>query len=480
MAPRRAQRGAVSGFRKTKIVATIGPASESPEQLGELIEAGVEIARVNFSHGDRAEKQRQIENVRRVAAEAGRPVAVLQDLQGPKVRIGEIRDGAATLVEGETLRIQAEPREGTATALSTSYPRLAAAVSVGDPIFLDDGLIELRVRSIAGGVIEAEIERGGVLTPHKGLNVPGAHIDLPALTPKDEADLRFGLSHGVDMVALSFVGGPEDAEAARAIMRAAGSSPLLIAKIEKRQGFERLDAILRVFDGVLVGRGDLGVDLTPEKVPLAQKRIIARANAHGKPVITATQMLESMTHSRSPTRAEASDVANAVLDGTDAVMLSGETAIGAHPAEAVRAMDRIVREAESAPIAIAPDRVGASSATLAVCAAAVKLASEVGASALAALTRSGRTAQTLSSLRPPMPILALLSRDERLARRLSLWGGLFPIVVEGYPAREDAAQRIGAELTTRGILPRGSLVVIVGAALGGPAGRTNFIRLLRL
>ena len=465
-------------FRKTKIVATLGPASEGAAALRELIEAGVEIARVNFSHGDEAEKRRQFESLRAVAAANGRTLAILQDLQGPKIRVGWVRDGSMELVEGERLSIYADGREGRAGEIATSFSGLADAVAPGDPIFLDDGLLELAVRSVSAGVVEAEIVRGGILTSHKGMNLPGTRLNTPALTPKDEADLHFGLANGVDLVALSFVRQPEDAAPARRIMRQVGASPLLIAKIEKREALERLDDILRAFDGVMVGRGDLGVELGPEKVPLAQKRIIARANALGKPVITATQMLESMTQSRSPTRAEASDVANAVLDGTDAVMLSGETAIGAHPAEAVRAMDRILREAESVPCATSA--FSSQSATLAVCAAAVKLASDVGAAALAALTRSGHTAQTLSCLRPPMPILALISKDEHLARRLSLWKGLFPLVVDTYPARDDAAQRIGDELRLRNVLPRGSQVVILGAAPGGPAGRTNFIRLLRL
>jgi pyruvate kinase len=339
--------------------------------------------------------------------------------------------------------------------------------------------MELEVLSTRGSTVEARVIEGGVLHSRKGVNLPGVNLKTPALTEIDEAHLRIGLEAGVDFVALSFVRRPQDAESARRVMRQVGRSVPLIAKIEKREAVARIDAILRAFDGVMVARGDLGVEMAPERVPTIQKQIIDRANAVSKPVITATQMLESMTHSPRPTRAEASDVANAVTDGSDAVMLSGETAIGEYPLEAVRMMDRIAREAEQR---IAPrlhlDGLRRST-PLAFCTAAVHLAEEIGAAGLAALTRSGHTAQTLSSLRPSMPILALCE-DDASARRLCLWHGVVPLVMGSAPALEEAWQTMRREVSATGLVPAGSRIVLLGAAPGSRRGRTDFIRLVTL
>ena len=466
-------------MRRTKIVATVGPATADRQVLRRLVDAGADVLRINFSHGELAMHGDEIALARLVAEEAGRVVAILQDLQGPKIRIGTLAAPTVELVEGRRFRLTSQQITGNANTAAVTYPRLAKDVTPGDSILLDDGALELRVESIAGDDVECVVVRGGTLRPHKGVNLPGVKLRAPALTEKDRQDLSFGLAQGVDMVALSFVRRPKDADVARRIMRQSGRKVPLLAKIERPEALEHLDGILRAFDGVMVARGDLGVELSPEKVPAAQKEIIARANLLGKPVITATQMLESMTRSPRPTRAEASDVANAVLDGTDAVMLSGETAIGEYPVQTVQAMDRIVREAET--IVVAPHQPiieGRATQAHAVCHAAATLAREVGAGAIAAFTRSGRTAQILSKLRPAVPIIALCERPAT-ASQLALWRGVMPLVVE--PARgDDIAENIARELRAQGVMREGGSVVVVGAAPGGPAGRTNFIRLLHL
>ncbi|MDZ4277787.1 MAG: pyruvate kinase, partial [Dehalococcoidia bacterium] len=416
-------------MRRTKIVATLGPATDDEGVLRRLIEAGTDVVRVNFSHGERDAHAKRITSVRRLAEQMGRVVAVMQDLQGPKLRVGALRGGAVELREGARVVITTEQVRGTSRRISTSYRDLPRNVRRGDAVLLDDGLLELRVEGASGNEVECTVVRGGSLRERKGINLPGVQISSPALTAKDDDDLRFGLAQGVDMVALSFVRRPEDAKPARRIMAEAGVNVPLLAKIEKPEALKHLDRILRAFDGVMVARGDLGVELSAEQVPAAQKRIIARANALGKPVITATQMLDSMTHSRTPTRAEASDVANAVLDGSDAVMLSGETAIGEFPVDAVRMMDRIVREAERLPGPPPQIEGRVRSRAHAVCYAAVALAEEVGADALAALTRSGRTARILSKLRPGIPIFSLCER-EAVARQLARWRGVAPVMVD--------------------------------------------------
>ncbi|MCH7579029.1 MAG: pyruvate kinase [Chloroflexi bacterium] len=465
-------------MRRTKIVATVGPATADRRVLRQLVDAGVNVLRINFSHGELATHGDEIALARLVAEESGRVVAVLQDLQGPKIRIGTLAKPAVELREGRRIRLTNQTISGTANAVTVSYSRLAKDVTPGDSILLDDGALELRVEAIAGDDVECVVVRGGTLRPRKGVNLPGVAVRAPALTEKDRTDLRFGLAQGVDMVALSFVRHPKDADAARRVMSQSGRNVPLLAKIERPEALDHLDGILRAFDGVMVARGDLGVELSPEKVPTAQKEIIARANRLGKPVITATQMLESMTHSPQPTRAEASDVANAVLDGTDAVMLSGETAVGEFPVQTVQAMDRIVREAETIAVADQPIVEGRTTQSHAVCHAAATLAREVGAGAIAAFTRSGRTAQILSKLRPAIPIIALCERPAT-ANQLALWRGIMPLVVKSARG-DDLVESVARELRAQGVMQEGGIVVVVGAAPGGPAGRTNFIRLLHL
>ena len=466
----------MSAGRKTKIVATVGPATQDDAALRGLIHAGVDVLRLNFSHGTREEKAAQIERIRRAASEAGRHVGILQDLQGPKIRIGSLPEAGIDLQEGETLRLSGVKGSRNDAVVPVSYLEIATELKPGDSIFLDDGNMELRVESIRRDVVETSIVRGGLLSSGKGVNLPGVDIKTPAVTEQDENDLRFGLNAGVDFVALSFVRRPEDAEAARRVMREIGARVPLIAKIEKREAVASIDAVLRAFDGVMVARGDLAVELAPEKVPTVQKRIIEKANAMAKPVITATQMLESMTHSPRPTRAEASDVANAVFDGTDAVMLSGETAIGEYPLATVRMMDRIAHEAEAA-LESRPLVESSRSTAHAFCSAAVHLAGQVGAAGLAVLTRSGRTAQTLSSLRPLVPVFALCE-DDAVARRFCLWHSVVPMVMGSAPDIEEAWQRMRREVGQSGLVAAGARVVLIGAAPGSRRGRTDFIRLV--
>jgi len=467
-------------FRKTKIITTLGPATDDEGVLRRLLEAGVDLVRINFSHDNPDAHAARIATVRRLAKESGRIVAVMQDLQGPRIRTGTLVGGRPiTLRDGEPVVVTAEAVEGTRERISTSFAALPQAVAPGDPILINDGLIELRVDKIRGAEVACTVVHGGELAEHKGINLPRARTAIQGLTAKDKEDLRFGLAHGVDIVALSFVSGPEDAVEARRIIAERGQKVPLLAKIERPQALDRLDGILRAFDGVMVARGDLAIEVSVEMVPVAQKRIIERANVLGKPVIIATQMLDSMTRNPSPTRAEASDVANAVFDGADAVMLSAETAIGKYPEAAVQAMDRIIREAETLSV---PPPAGAPrqrTHARAVCDAAVTLARDIDVDAIAAYTRSGRTAQLLSKLRPPAPIFAMTER-EAIARQLALWRGVVPLAIKSESRGEEMFSHINRELRARRLVDDGGLVVVVGTAPHGPPGHTNFIRLLNI
>lgn len=476
----------------TKIVATIGPATASPEQLAALLAAGASVLRMNFSHGSHEMHRRVYHRIRSVAAAAGRPVAILQDLQGPKLRVGDLVGGAATLTAGGEIRICTTPIIGDASRISTTYAYLARDVRPGDRMLLDDGKIELRTIAVEshpefGDEIVATIVHGGELLSQKGINLPGTAISSPSLTDKDHADLRLGVELGVDMIALSFVRRPDDVVQARAAVTALGGRQPIIAKIEKPQAVGHLEQIVEVADGVMVARGDLGVEMSAEAVPIIQKRLIRLANGAGIPVITATQMLESMVEEPRPTRAEASDVANAVFDGTDAVMLSAETAIGAYPAEAVRTMARIATTVEHSPAWLqqrpdapihSPTTRGTSDAQAAAV-AACSLADSLSASAIAVLTETGLTARRVSRARPGVPILAFTG-DERIANQLALWHGVVPIhdvledTVDGLIAQVDARVR------STNIAGPGDAVVIVGAVPRRNGLRAVFLEIHRL
>ena len=408
--------------------------------IGKLMDAGLNVARLNFSHGTHEDHKRTFDLVREVAADRGLPIAILQDLQGPKIRVRRMRGGSVELARGSEVRLTSEQVEGTSGVIPHTYEPLAQDVDAGDRILLDDGRLELQVLSEAGGDVRCRVVVGGPLSDRKGMNLPGVQLSTPALTDKDRADLDFGVDLGVDYIALSFVRRPEDVREAKEL---AGRIPV-IAKIEKPEAVERFDEILRVTDGIMVARGDLGVELGPERVPLIQKQLIEKTNLVGKVVITATEMLDSMRHNPRPTRAEASDVANAILDGTDAVMLSGETASGDYPVEAVQTMDRIIREIEvSARFRRLPEppSVRRHETTNAIARAAVVASKEVDAQTILCYTESGATATLISEYRPLANILAVTASPST-HRRLALHWGVFPLLVDHTPSTDEMINRM--------------------------------------
>ncbi len=479
-------------MRRTKIVCTIGPATNSEEQIERLIRAGMNVARLNFSHGTQEDHAVVIKRVRAVSARLNCSIALLQDLQGPKIRVGSLQGGQPVrLVDGATLTITARDIVGTAEQVSTTYKPLPTDVKVGDRILLDDGLLELRVLSSNETDVVCQVVHGGLLKEHKGINLPGVAVSAPALTEKDRADLKFGIMHGVDYIALSFVRRPEDIREAKQLIRQhqgelegkksqAGAIPIpLIAKLEKPEAIQRLDEILEVVDGVMVARGDLGVEMAPEKVPLIQKRIIARCNDLGLPVITATQMLESMIMNPRPTRAEASDVANAILDGTDAVMLSAETATGAYPIEAVEMMVRIALETEAGNKTARQPQCKRLTQSHAVSHAARALTEEASVQAVVVFTRSGNSAQLISKDRPRTPIIAY-TPSERVYHQLSLWWGVWPHCIGLQGTIEDLIAVVDQRLRDDNLVRRDELVVIMGGFPVASQARTNFVKLHRL
>ena len=468
--------------RRAKIVATIGPASSGPEALRALLEAGVDVTRLNFSHGSHEDHRQVFADVRRIASELGRPVAILQDLQGPKIRIGTLTGGSVYLEAGAPVTLTTAPAPGDAGRISTPYDELPGVVSTGDDILLSDGLIRLRVVNIDGVDVTCEVVEGGILRERAGMNLPGTGGNAPALTEKDVADLAFGLALGVDYVALSFVRRAADVLDLKARIRAAGSQAAVIAKLEKPQAIDDLDAILEAADAVMIARGDLGVELSPERVPFLQKEIIRRAAEMKVPVITATQMLESMIDHPRPTRAEASDVANAILDGTDAVMLSGETAIGHNPAQVVRMMHRIVVEAEThAPYLLHLGRRrrsqdDASSFDDAVAEAACGAAADIKARAIVAFTQSGFTARVISKFRPQTPILAF-TPHEQVFRQLALFWSVQPHLCEFVEDTHLMIAAVDARLLEECLVDVGDALVFLAGAPAMATGTTNLMKL---
>ncbi|MCK9462985.1 MAG: pyruvate kinase [Proteobacteria bacterium] len=466
--------------QKVKIVATLGPASDSPEIVRALIAAGADVFRLNFSHGTHEGHRRAFDTVRAEAGRAGVCTAVLADLCGPKIRIGEVAGGGVPIATGDDIELTTEKIAGDARRVSTTYRPLPRDVKPGARILLDDGLLELEVASIAGELVRCRVIVGGVLKSHKGMNIPGTPLSTPAMTDKDREDLAFARELGVDYAALSFVRRPEDVLEAKAL---AGDIPV-IAKIEKPEAIASLDAIIAAADGIMVARGDLGVEAGAEQVPLLQKRMVRDAVSAGKPVIVATQMLDSMIHNPRPTRAEVSDVANAVLDGTDAVMLSGETASGAYPVEAVREMAAIIREVEASELFHAlplPVRVCEYSFSNAIARAAVTAAAELDLKALAVYTETGHSAALASSCRPNGPALVGLSRHDHVLRRLNLRWGIRPIHagwVEGVHGVVMQAEKI---LLEGGFAIQGDDVGITfGMQDATGPGRTDVLKLWRI
>jgi pyruvate kinase len=463
-------------FRSAKIVCTLGPASDSAEMIERLMRAGMDVARLNFSHGTHDEHAQTIKRLREASARLSKPIGILADLQGPKIRTGALVDGKRIqLSAGQRFTISTRDFPGTSAGVSTTYKRLPRDVSRGDRILLGDGLIELHVLSTTSNSVLCKVVNGGELGEHKGINLPGVKLRIPAMTAKDRDDLAFALRHGANFVAVSFVRRAEDVLQARSAITRARKNVPIIAKLEKPEAIENLDEILRVADGVMVARGDLGVEMNPEKVPVIQKLIIAKACEARLPVITATQMLESMTQNPRPTRAEASDVANAVFDGSDALMLSAETAAGAFPIEAVEMMDRIIREAEASDSRIlrpqpAQFNIAETAAEL-ICHASEELNMKV----IAVFTETGSTGRLISKHRPRRPIIAF-STIQETRRRLSLYWGVVPRTIAQVHDIEELVLVTEKRLLEELLVKRGDVVGIVAGTPLFVGGTTNFMK----
>jgi pyruvate kinase len=464
-------------MRRTKIVATLGPASSSPDVVRQLIQAGMDVARLNFSHGSHADHARQIATLRTLSRELDTPVTILEDLQGPKVRVGQLPGGAVTLSPDEVVALVPEADfTGQERAVPIDYAHLAESAKPGMPVLLDDGLLELQVLEVAGRALRCRVVEGGVLKSRKGVNFPNLALRLPALTGKDIRDVEFGIAQGVDWISLSFVRSAADVRTLKELLAAKNVVKPIIAKIEKPQAVENLDEILREVGGVMVARGDLGVEVRPEKVPMLQKQIIEKCNRLGLPVITATQMLESMIRESRPTRAEASDVANAIIDGTDAVMLSGESAVGAYPVRAVEMMDRIAREVEAGIVFKSYAATDPSDAH-ALSEGASAVARALNVRAIVVLTTTGYTARLVAAERSRTALIALTT-DASVYHALNLHWGIKPLLVtdvgESVEGLVDIAE---AALRARQLVNPGDRILVVGGVPPGQPRGSNFLKL---
>ena len=464
-------------MRRAKIVATLGPATESYEDIRAIIDAGVDVARFNLSHGDYSEHEARFANVRKAADDAGRAVAALVDLQGPKIRLGKFADGPHDLEVGDIFKITTEDILGTKEIVGTTFKGLPGDVKEGDFLLIDDGKVRVEVVSVDGPVVTTKVIVAGAVSNNKGINLPGVAVSVPALSEKDEADLRWGLRIGADLIALSFVRSAKDVQRVHVIMAEEGRRIPVIAKIEKPQAVENLEEIIDAFDGIMVARGDLGVELPLEAVPIVQKRAIELARRMAKPVIVATQMLESMINSPVPTRAETSDVANAVLDGTDAVMLSGETSVGEYPVIVVETMARIVQSTEEhgldriLPLKAKPRTQGG-----AITLAAFEVAEFVGAKYLCIFTESGDTARRMSRLRSKIPMLAF-TPEPGIRRRLALTWGVQTTLVEHVAHTDLMYLQVDDYLISNDLAAVGDKVVVISGSPPGIIGSTNDIRI---
>ena len=473
-------------YRRTKIVATVGPASNSEEAIRALIDAGVDVFRINLSHGSHAVHGAAIAAIRRVAQQLGTPTAILADLCGPKIRTGRFRDGAVELVTGSTVTVTTADVLGDERVIPSQYESLPGDVAPGNRILLNDGAVELRVVAVKGSEVECQVVAGGPVGDHKGINLPGAAVSAPSLTDKDRADAQFAMEAGVDFLALSFVRSGADVKSLRELVYAAGSPAGIIAKIEKPEALANSEDIINLADGIMVARGDLGVELNPEQVPLAQTQLITRARQLNKPVIVATQMLESMISNARPTRAEVSDVSFAVASGADAVMLSGESAVGRYPVAAVQMMDRVARQTEAyywqagltyggtqSPPPARPLPFGD-----AVAAATARLVEDIRARAVIVISMQGMTAATLSSARPSAPVVAI-SCDHQTCRRMNLMWGMIPHFVPGVGSDNpnQIARRVARELK---LADQGGYIVMVRGFNADPAINSPSITLLQV
>jgi pyruvate kinase len=470
--------------RRTKIIATLGPATDSAASIGELIGAGVDVFRLNFSHGTHEAHASAVTRIRTAAQQQDRCVAVMQDLAGPKIRTGRLAGGAPIeLHEGDRLEIVVGDEVGGPGRVFTTFAGLARSVQPGDRLLLDDGRIELKVERAGSGTIETVAVDGGLLGEHKGINAPGVALPADSLTSKDAADLACGVRIGVDFIALSFVRSVADIVAARSHLRTAGAPALpLVAKLERPEAVANMNEVLQEADAVMVARGDLGLELPLEQVPRVQKEVTRRARAFGIPVIVATQVLESMRTEARPTRAEVSDAAHAVDTGVDAIMLAGETAVGRHPIKAVQTLDATIRDAETMPLERALSIEGSrllGGHGRAICEAAVTLATRGGAAAIVAITRGGKTARLLSALRPAVPIFAATDQPA-ISRLLTLAWGVVPVLADLSGDVSEAASRIGAMLVAGGSVPAGSVVVMVSITPDLARGPSNFLKVQRV
>jgi pyruvate kinase len=470
-------------MRRAKIVCTLGPSSSTRERISELIEAGMDVARLNASHGDQQDHVSRIHLIRAEAERQGRSVAILLDLQGPKIRVGRFKDGGVELRQGQEFTITTDTSvPGDEHRVSTTYAGLPGDVRTGDLILLDDGYLSLAVTDVVDHEVKTIVVSGGMLKDNKGINLPNVEVSAPALSEKDRSDLAFGLRMGVEYIALSFVRTPECVLEARRLATIDDHHIPIIAKIEKPQALERLEEIVDVADGIMVARGDLGVELGPEKVPLVQKRIIDLTNSKGKIVITATQMLESMIQHPRPTRAEASDVANAVLDGTDALMLSGETAAGKHPVESVRTMARIITEIERSThyrLQLEPPHLDMAVPANAIAHAATIAAKAIKSKVIVAVTNSGGAARLISEYRPEGRIIALTT-NEVTYRRLALYWGVTPVLTTPASTINEVMDGVEAELIERGLALSGEYVVVTVGMPVGSGATTNMLKLHRM
>lgn len=467
-------------MRRAKILCTIGPATDSAEAIVNLVNAGMNVARLNMSHGDHVLHAQRVAWIRDAARIAGRPVGILADLQGPKIRLGKFAEGEAQIHRGDTFTITTDDVLGDAERASTTLKTLTADVHVGDEILINDGAIELRAVEVTETDVVTEVIVGGRVSDHKGINLPGVPVSVPALSDKDERDLRWALRHGVDMVALSFVRTAADIEPVHNVMAEEGRQVPVVAKLEKPQAIDNLDAIIDTFDAFMVARGDLGVELALEDVPGVQKRIIDAARTWAKPVIVATQMLESMITAHRPTRAEVSDVANAILDGADAVMLSGETAVGDYPIDSVRVMARIISRTENEGL----DQIrritwNPHTTSGVISKAAVEVAERVDAKYLAAFTVSGDTPHRLARLRSPVPIMAFTPLP-KTAQELTLCWGVQSYVTPEYTDTDSMVESVQSALTEIGEVKHGDRVVIVAGNPGRHARQTNSLRVYEM
>jgi pyruvate kinase len=471
--------------RRAKIVCTIGPATATPERLRALVDAGMDVARLNFSHGTRDDHALAFHRVREAAGAAGRPIGILADLQGPKIRLGRFADPPVEWRTGDTVIITGDEVVGTADRVSCTYRKLRAEIQAGDRLLVDDGRVTLEVKKVDGPDIHALVVEGGPVSDYKGVSLPNVAISTPALTDKDIADLRFALRLGVDMVALSFVRSPDDASPARGVMEEEGVRRPVLAKLEKPEAVAVLDQVVEAFDGLMVARGDLGVELPLEQVPLVQKRAVQLCRENAKPVIVATQMLDSMVDSTRPTRAEASDVANAVLDGADAVMLSAETSVGKHPVLAVSTMAKIIESTERGQAELPRDlrRPGLEHAPRthggAIAAAAAHVARSIDARALVAFTQTGDTVRRLARLHCDLPLLAF-TPEEAVRNQLALSWGVESHLVPLVQHTDEMFRQVDQALLTLGRGEAGDHVLIVAGSPPGQPGSTNTLRVHQL